>query len=122
MRRPLKSILRVISQGWRRGLAKAWDLAGGVVSRLIGRSGRDCDLVVRVRVHVEYDDDDQAYIASCVDIPGCISYGQTVGEALENLVEAFTGVMNVRLQSRAREEAVKLAETPASDHSSGDLA
>ena len=103
------------------GLAKGWNLARALVSRFTGRPGRDCDGIVRVQVHVEYDETDQAYIASCVDIPGCISYGQTVGEALENLVEAFTGIMNVQLQSRAR-EAVESAETRVSDRYSRDLA
>jgi predicted RNase H-like HicB family nuclease len=103
------------------GLAKGWNLARALVSRLAGRTSRDGDGIVRVQVHVEYDETDQAYIASCVDIPGCISYGQTVGEALENLVEAFTGVVNVQLQSRAR-EAVESAEARVSDRSSRDLA
>jgi len=102
------------------GLAKAWSLAKSLVSSLIGHA-RGGDGVVRVRVHIEYDEVDQAYIASCIDIPGCISYGQTDGEALENLVEAFTGVMNVRLQLRAQ-EAVKSAETRVGDRSSRDLA
>lgn len=102
-------------------LAKPWTLAAAWISRLFRPSPGDGDEVVRVRFHIEYDEVDQAYIASCVDMPGCISYGATVDEAIENVIEAFTGIMNVRLQSRAR-EAVRTRGAQVNDRLSTDLA
>ena len=101
-------------------LAKPWILAAAWISRLFRPSSLG-DEVVRVRFHIEYDEVDQAYIASCVDMPGCISYGATVDEAIENVIEAFTGIMNVRLQSRAR-EAVRTRGPQVNDRLSTDLA
>jgi predicted RNase H-like HicB family nuclease len=59
--------------------------------------------VINVRIHVNYDDLDGFFIARCVDLPGCMSYGSTEREAVENLIEALTGVLNVRMQRQARE-------------------
>jgi predicted RNase H-like HicB family nuclease len=85
-------------------LSRSW---GAALSRLSHMRGDDAsggeDLGV-LRVHVEYDALDKAFIAKCIDLPGCASYGATQQEAIENVIEAITGVLNVRLQTRAREE------------------
>jgi len=33
-------------------------------------------------------DEDGRYVAECLDLPGCLSEGETLGEALENISEA----------------------------------
>jgi predicted RNase H-like HicB family nuclease len=41
---------------------------------------------------------DGGVIAECVELPGCMSHGETEREAIENVIEAITGVLNVRLR------------------------
>jgi predicted RNase H-like HicB family nuclease len=99
-------------------LAKSWSVVESWLSRRHGRpAGEE---LVRLRIHLEYDRLDKVFIAKCVDLPGAISYGATDKEALENLVEAITGVLNVRLQSRARE--VVGPETDSANYHGRDLA
>lgn len=50
---------------------------------------------------------DGGYIAECIDLPGCMSEGDTEAEALDHLAEAITGVLAVRIErgmSRHRDE------------------
>ena len=45
---------------------------------------------MRYRVIIEVDEDD-AFIADCPGLPGCISQGRTRDEALANIKDAMTG-------------------------------
>jgi predicted RNase H-like HicB family nuclease len=65
------------------------------------------EAVINIRIHVDYDDLDGFFIAQCVDLPGCMSYGSTEREAVENVVEAITGVLSVRMQRQVREAALE---------------
>lgn len=47
---------------------------------------------MRFRVIVEQDEDGY-YIASCPNLPGCISDGGTRAEALENMKDAMVGYL-----------------------------
>jgi len=40
--------------------------------------------------------EDGWYIAECLALPGCISQGKTVDEALENIKDAIQGCLEVR--------------------------
>jgi predicted RNase H-like HicB family nuclease len=51
-------------------------------------------------VALERDELDGGWIAECVDLPGCMSQGETEEEALENLSDAIGGVLAVRVQDR----------------------
>ena len=45
------------------------------------------------------------YIAECPAIPGCVSQGKTIKEAMENIQDAIEGcleVLNKRAERRAR--------------------
>jgi predicted RNase H-like HicB family nuclease len=53
---------------------------------------------VAFRVEIEGDELDGGYVAQCLDLPGCISQGETEQEAVENLVEAIIGVLEARMQ------------------------
>jgi predicted RNase H-like HicB family nuclease len=48
----------------------------------------DAKIVVEIRA----DDLDGGYVASIVGLPGCMSEGETVGEALRNIADAYEGV------------------------------
>jgi predicted RNase H-like HicB family nuclease len=47
-------------------------------------------------VRVEPDELDGGYVSECLDLPGCMSQGDTQEAALENLADAVAGVLVVR--------------------------
>ena len=47
---------------------------------------------MKYRVHIEQDEDG-VFVAQVPSLPGCISQGQTRGEALENVKEAIAGYL-----------------------------
>ena len=42
---------------------------------------------------------DEGWAVSCPDLPGCLSEGETLEDALENINEAIIGCMKSRLKS-----------------------
>ncbi len=44
-------------------------------------------------------DEEGRYVAECTDLPGCLSEGDTLGDALENINEAIIGCLKSRLKS-----------------------
>jgi predicted RNase H-like HicB family nuclease len=51
-------------------------------------------------VNTERDELDGGWIAECVDLPGCMSQGETEEEALENLADAIGGILAVKVQAQ----------------------
>lgn len=45
-----------------------------------------------ITVLIRADDLDGGYVATIPNLPGCASQGETVGEALRNIAEAYEGV------------------------------
>lgn len=43
-------------------------------------------------------DEDGRYVAECMDLPGCLSEGETLEDALENISEAILGCVKSRLK------------------------
>ncbi len=43
-------------------------------------------------------DEDGRYVAECIDLPGCLSEGETLEEAWENISEAILGCIKSRLK------------------------
>jgi predicted RNase H-like HicB family nuclease len=66
-------------------------------------SGATLTTNVTFTVEVEEDTLDGGYVARCVDLPGCYSQGDTEEEAVSNLVEAISGVMEARMQRHLRQ-------------------
>ena len=60
-------------------------------------------LVKTLAIRSGYDEavilDPQGYVAECTDLPGCLSEGETLGDALENINEAIIGCLKARLKS-----------------------
>ena len=64
--------------------------------------------------------EDDGYIARCLDIPGCVSEGSTRDEALANIREAITLCLDVIKEDSAKGGAsnpgeVEMIERPISD-------
>lgn len=66
------------------------------------------------RVEIEEDTLDGGFVASCKDLPGCYSHGDTEQEAAENLVEAIVGVMEARMQRHLRQRPLHDDDDPPS--------
>ena len=58
-------------------------------------------------VRVGPDTLDGGWVAECLDLPGCVSQGETREEALSNISDAIAGVISLRTEQQ-------LAATPAS--------
>jgi predicted RNase H-like HicB family nuclease len=49
-------------------------------------------------------DDEHRYVVECLDMPGCLSEGETLEEALENIGEAIIGCLTSRLNMLLEEK------------------
>ena len=57
---------------------------------------------LRFKIEIEVDEDGR-YIAECVDLPGCVSDGETEEEALDNIADAIRGYL-ASMAKHARSE------------------
>jgi len=65
---------------------------------------------MRFNITIEQDEDGR-FVAECVDLPGCLSEGDTVEAAISNISEAIVGCLKSRL--KIAEENLKI---PAFSH------
>ena len=71
---------------------------------------------MRFTVILTPDEEDGGYVAECPAIPGCVSEGETVEEALVNITEAIEGCLEslaARQEPLPREGAVIVATVDA---------
>lgn len=59
-------------------------------------------------IEVEEDELDGGYVVQCLNLPGCMSQGDTVEEAFNNIGEAIGGVMAARFERNLREQEAQL--------------
>ena len=52
-------------------------------------------------IALEFDHEDSWWVASCNELPGAVSQGRTIREAVKNLTDAIAEIMAVRLQEQA---------------------
>ncbi len=57
-------------------------------------------------------DEDGVFVAECLDLPGCISQGQTKAEALKNIKDAIQGYLE-SLKKHGEKVSVRKAEVIA---------
>jgi predicted RNase H-like HicB family nuclease len=55
-------------------------------------------VTMKFKIIIERDEDGR-YVAECPDLPGCLSEGETLEEAIENINEAIIGCMKSRLKT-----------------------
>ena len=54
---------------------------------------------MQMKFHITVErDDDGKYVAECADLPGCLSEGENIEEAMENISEAIIGCLKSRLK------------------------
>lgn len=54
---------------------------------------------MQMKFHLTFErDKDGKYMAQCTDLPGCLSEGDTMEEAVENINEAIVGCLKSRLK------------------------
>lgn len=82
-------------------LAACSAVAGSALQRFSvrhGSKGESVDAEMMFTIRVEPDELDGGFVAECLELPGCMSQGETEQEALSNIVEAMTAVLEIRLQ------------------------
>ena len=55
---------------------------------------------MRFNIIIEKDDEGR-YVAECPDLPGCLSEGESLKDALENVIEAIVGCLKSRFKNAA---------------------
>ena len=61
------------------------------------------DVLHQDRLHIRIWREDGVYVAKCLDIPGCVSQGETRDEAVANIHEAIAMCLDV-IQEDAQPE------------------
>jgi len=88
--RPQPSLVQTVFQALRRAI-RAFETR---------RDDDEASATWHLTVLTERDEIDGGWIAECVDLPGCMSQGETEEEALENLADAIGGVLAVKVQAQ----------------------
>jgi predicted RNase H-like HicB family nuclease len=91
-----------------RAPSSVWQQILAYLRRLLQRleTDRDDDAETAsfaFKVKLEEDELDGGWVAYCLDLPGCVSQGDTEEEALENLTDAIGGVLTVRMQTHVQD-------------------
>jgi len=63
---------------------------------------------MKFKITIEKDDDGR-YVAECLDLPGCLSEGETLEEAIENINEAIIGCLKGRASRDTRQVRIRPA-------------
>ncbi len=61
-------------------------------------------------IEVMEDKLDGGYVVQCLNLPGCMSQGETVDEAFDNIGEAIGGVLAARFERNLREQEARLIQ------------
>ncbi len=64
---------------------------------------------MKFKVVLEEDEEMGGYVVECPALPGCVSEGDTIEEALENIKEAIKGCLEAR-NSMAKKSGKKVIE------------
>ena len=62
------------------------------------------------KVIIEPDKESGGYVVYCPTLRGCVSEGETIGEALENIKKAIKGYLLVLEEELARKKDAKIYE------------
>jgi len=66
---------------------------------------------MRFKVDLIYDAEYNGYVAECPSLPGCMSQGESISEAMANIREAITGYLKT-----AKKRHMKIPHEVCSTH------
>ena len=76
-------------------------------------------LLAQPFLHIRLWQDDGAYVAQCLDLPGCVSQGDTRDEAMANIHDAISGSLEILREDgdnwKITPPPVEVIERPMSD-------
>ena len=58
--------------------------------------------MVKYKVYFYFDSEYGGYVADVLDLPGCVSQGKTLQEAIENVKDAIAGYLEVEKEKTAK--------------------
>ena len=76
------------------------NLKSRIKNSVEGRAFPD-DLVLTIALREDHEEG--GFIAECLDIPGCVSEGETQDEAVDNVQKAIRGCLEVMFEDCVRE-------------------
>jgi predicted RNase H-like HicB family nuclease len=59
---------------------------------------------LRIAYAIQKDELDGGYIAECAELPGCVSQGETEGEAAANLADAVADYISVIIEDHLQKQ------------------
>lgn len=93
-RSPGPSAVHAIFAAVRRALNKVEDVRDIV----LGDEGEEHRGAWTLHVELEPDPIDGGFVAECPDVPGAVAQGETEREAIDNLIDAINGVLEVKVE------------------------
>lgn len=57
---------------------------------------------VEFTITIETDELDGGFVASCKELPGCMTQGETPAETIDNMMDALSAVLRVQYQASRR--------------------
>lgn len=89
--------------------------AGGGTRGRVRWDGKNQALHAEIEFKIEVIEDelDGGYVVHCLNLPGCMSQGETVEEAFDNIGEAIGGVLAARFERNLKQQEAQIeAGTP----------
>ncbi len=71
---------------------------------------------IEFKIEVMEDELDGGFVVQCLNLPGCMSQGETVEEAFDNIGEAIGGVLAARFERNLREQEAQIAQGTPHPH------
>jgi predicted RNase H-like HicB family nuclease len=71
---------------------------------------------IEFKIEVIEDEFDGGFVVQCLNLPGCMSQGETVEEAFDNIGEAIGGVLAARFERNLREQEAQIAQGTPHPH------
>ncbi len=79
-------------------LRRAMNKVEDVRDVVLGDEGEEHRGAWTLHVKLESDPVDGGFVAECPDVPGAVAQGETEREAIENLIDAINGVLEVKVE------------------------
>jgi predicted RNase H-like HicB family nuclease len=89
-------VKELLLSAWRHALALGRCSLWGAESEQAGHR----PFLRQLTVSLERDDLDGGWVAECLELPGCVAQGETLDEAISNIIDAIAAVITVRMEQQ----------------------